>query len=363
MNQPQSSNESHRPLITFALFAYNQEQFIADAIRGAFSQTYRPLEIILSDDCSQDRTFDIMQQLVVAYQGPHKVILNRNQKNMGLGGHINHVMGIANGEVVVVAAGDDISMPQRTERLWQENLVLEGKAYSIFSNEYLIDIYGNKRALGRQSPPDPKKLTLDWFVHHQASITGSSHAWKRDVFDFFGPLEDQVVSEDVAIPFRSLLLGSIHYIHEPLVLRRYTGVNLSLGSFDKWNTGTSVKQFHTYSLRHAKNFQALYETRLLDIDKFFQISSERQDELTNIRAVTVKKLYRVQAEVHFWESSHFEKFQILFQDFIKNGFYTTAVRLFGSWVFPRFYLRWQHYVSVGQRGDLTKTDVLGAAFE
>ena len=52
-----------RPLVTFALFAYNQEQHIREAVDGAFSQTYEPLEIILSDDCSTDRTFEIMQEI------------------------------------------------------------------------------------------------------------------------------------------------------------------------------------------------------------------------------------------------------------------------------------------------------------
>ena len=40
------------PLVTFALFAYNQERYVREAVEGAFAQTYQPLEIILSDDCS-----------------------------------------------------------------------------------------------------------------------------------------------------------------------------------------------------------------------------------------------------------------------------------------------------------------------
>jgi len=43
--------------VTFALFAYNQEKYIREEVEGAFSQTYQPLEIIWSDDCSSDRTF------------------------------------------------------------------------------------------------------------------------------------------------------------------------------------------------------------------------------------------------------------------------------------------------------------------
>lgn len=42
-------------LISFVLIAYNQERFIREAVEGAFSQTYSPLEIILSDDASSDR--------------------------------------------------------------------------------------------------------------------------------------------------------------------------------------------------------------------------------------------------------------------------------------------------------------------
>ena len=41
-----------RPLISFVVLAYNQESFIREAIEGALTQTYSPLEIVFSDDCS-----------------------------------------------------------------------------------------------------------------------------------------------------------------------------------------------------------------------------------------------------------------------------------------------------------------------
>ena len=47
-------SQSSRPLITFALMAYNQEQLIEEAVAGALAQTYSPLEIILSDLISND---------------------------------------------------------------------------------------------------------------------------------------------------------------------------------------------------------------------------------------------------------------------------------------------------------------------
>jgi glycosyltransferase involved in cell wall biosynthesis len=105
------------PLVTFALFAYNQERYIREAVDGAFSQTYEPLEIILSDDCSTDQTCKIMQEMAAGYDGPHKMRVLWNEVNLGSAGYINSIVASANGHIVCSAAGDDISVQQRTEIL------------------------------------------------------------------------------------------------------------------------------------------------------------------------------------------------------------------------------------------------------
>jgi glycosyltransferase involved in cell wall biosynthesis len=106
-------------LVSFLIIAYRQERFIREAVRGALSQTYEPLEVIISDDCSPDRTFDVIKEEVEAYRGPHKVIVNRNEANVGLAGNLNMAWSLSHGEFVVAQGGDDISMPQRTETLLQ----------------------------------------------------------------------------------------------------------------------------------------------------------------------------------------------------------------------------------------------------
>ncbi|MDA9020354.1 glycosyltransferase [Flavimaricola sp.] len=121
-----------RPRVTFVLFAYNQERYIRDAINGAFSQTYSPLEIIISDDCSTDQTFDIMKDLAANYNGQHCVQVIRNATNLGLVNHLLARSKGASGKFLVVAAGDDISYPNRVERL-TENW-LSTKKIAITSN-------------------------------------------------------------------------------------------------------------------------------------------------------------------------------------------------------------------------------------
>src|SRR5712672_4304281 len=107
--------EASKPLLTFALAALNQERFIREAVEAAFAQTYSPLEIILSDDCSEDRTFEIMCEMAKAYRGPHRIVLNRNPVRRSIGGHINRIMEVSQGELILAAAGDDISLPRRTQ--------------------------------------------------------------------------------------------------------------------------------------------------------------------------------------------------------------------------------------------------------
>ena len=97
--------------------AYDQESLIAEAVAGAFAQTWSPLEIILSDDGSPDGTFRVMQELAAAYTGPHRVVLNRNPKNLGIAGHMNRLARLVSARLWVDSAGDDISEPQRVARL------------------------------------------------------------------------------------------------------------------------------------------------------------------------------------------------------------------------------------------------------
>lgn len=106
-----------RPAVTFGLVAYNQETYVREAIAGALAQAGPPLEIILSDDCSPDGTFTIMEEMAAAYRGPHRVRVRREPRNVGLVQHMINLARAAEGELLVIAAGDDISYPDRAATL------------------------------------------------------------------------------------------------------------------------------------------------------------------------------------------------------------------------------------------------------
>ena len=105
-----------RPLVSFFVTAYRQERLVRASIEAAFAQTWSPLEILLSDDCSPDGTFAVMQEMAAAYSGPHRVILNRNPKNLGITAHVDRIMELTSGDFVVQNAGDDVADPGADEQ-------------------------------------------------------------------------------------------------------------------------------------------------------------------------------------------------------------------------------------------------------
>src|SRR5262245_41277779 len=138
------SETASRPLVTFAVFACNQEKFVREAVESALAQTYSPLQIILSDDCSNDRTFEIIQEIAAAYRGPHEIALNRNASRLGIGGHFNRVEELARGELVVVQAADDVSLPQRTQVMYDAWEKSGRRATSLHSDFIQIDENGRE---------------------------------------------------------------------------------------------------------------------------------------------------------------------------------------------------------------------------
>jgi glycosyltransferase involved in cell wall biosynthesis len=252
---------SDRPLITFLVVAYRQEQFIREALAGALAQTYAPLEIILSDDCSPDRTFEIIQEMAAAYHGSHTLVLNRNDRNLGLGSHINRLMELARGEYIVVAAGDDISLPERTEQICGEFTASGRKAMAVFSDLTEMDGAGKDSGILNAQPRynlgDLEQMCERMFE----GVAGASNAWQRKVFDCFGPMLPEIVFEDRVIAFRAALLGEIRHIARPLVkYRRHP--NNAVAMFQS----ADPKQ----TRRTLQCFLSVYRNNARDLETFVQ---------------------------------------------------------------------------------------------
>ena len=252
------SNKDY-PLVSFVLVAYNQERFIEEAVRAALRQTYEPLEIIISDDASIDRTFEIARSVVDQYEGPHRVTVRKNAKNLGINRHINWVVNVAKGEFIIAAAGDDVSLPERTESLvrhWQEG------ASGVFSNASLIDSQGNSRGLYVRPGYKHKRDWLTMALDGTHGAWGCTFSWEKKVFDIFGDMPNNIFSEDAIIPFRCALLKGVSYIDEPLVKYRVHGGNASFWAQEE----SSIKAMIQLGSRIMEFKERMYDNWQHDLD-------------------------------------------------------------------------------------------------
>lgn len=93
------------PKISVLIVTYNQEELIKRAIDSLLNQKDYIYEICVSDDCSKDKTWDVLQDYSLKYPG--LFVLNRNDPNVGIFENIERTWAMPTGDVIYQMAGDD----------------------------------------------------------------------------------------------------------------------------------------------------------------------------------------------------------------------------------------------------------------
>ncbi|MEA4831267.1 MAG: glycosyltransferase [Oscillospiraceae bacterium] len=100
--------------ISVIMGIYNCSSTLAAAIESILSQTYDNFELIICDDGSVDRTYEIAK--AYADINPEKIKLIKNKKNIKLAATLNRCLEYAKGDYIARMDGDDISVAERFEK-------------------------------------------------------------------------------------------------------------------------------------------------------------------------------------------------------------------------------------------------------
>lgn len=321
---------TERPLVTFALFAYNQERFIREAAEAALAQTYSPLQVILSDDFSSDDTFKIIQQVAEDYTGPHEVIINCNKHNLGVGSHVNHIMKLAKGQLVIGGAGDDVSLPERAAELAKEWLRRDMRCSSLYSDLLMIGEDGQSLGIRDFAYPevystsDAFRFAVDTMTR---GVIGCVHAWDRRLFEVFGPMLSDTVYEDRVLAFRSLLLDGIGHIPQVLVKYRIHPGSITMTSRGT-TTHAAINKLRT-DLTRQRNVFLNYRKDLLTLESIGPLpvscspSTEKRSTLEHIE----QKIREYDCHLLALEGGTQEKFRALSMLYKTTGSIGSAIRL------------------------------------
>ena len=92
---------THLPLVSVIIPAYNRDRYLAEAIESVLAQTYPAIELIVVDDGSSDRTAEVAQRYALTYHF---------QPNGGISAARNAGIALATGEFLAFLDSDDIWM-------------------------------------------------------------------------------------------------------------------------------------------------------------------------------------------------------------------------------------------------------------
>lgn len=121
--------QSGNIMASVCMITYNHEHFIRQAIEGVLmQQTSFPIELVIGEDCSTDRT----REICIEYQQKHpdKIRLLLNEKNLGMNPNFMATLKACTGKYIALCEGDDY---------WTDPLKLQKQVEFLEANkEYVI---------------------------------------------------------------------------------------------------------------------------------------------------------------------------------------------------------------------------------
>lgn len=327
------------PLVSFCLMSCNQRDYIEEAFRAALNQDYSNLEIIVSDDGSKDGTWEIVQRMASAYEGPHKIILNRNEPNLGTIGNWQKLCQLSHGELLVKVDGDDISYPQRA-RVIANDWVSSGREAVMMASSYdIINMTGD--VIGEKILPNGwDKRSTDGIAGggDDYFYLGAVMACHRSLFDDFPLIEFDKSSDCAVYEARGLMSrrvmkeGNVFHpfrtISEKLIQYRVGSGDTTGGKYRNFVTKGANRVLHARcqalkDLELAKSYlPASYVTELRSI---YERQIEHQKMVIDLYTGTFRRRWAAYRVLRKWDKV-LSKYQLILLLFL-------LPRALGDWCF------------------------------
>ena len=99
--------------ISVYITSYNKEKYINKSIDSVLDQTLKPDEIIIVDDCSSDKS----QEIIAGYNNQYPDIIKAiyNERNFGISRTRNIAISYCSGDIITFIDADDYFFPWKIE--------------------------------------------------------------------------------------------------------------------------------------------------------------------------------------------------------------------------------------------------------
>lgn len=211
------------PVVSVCMITYNHEPYIAEAIEGVLmQQTDFPIELVIGEDCSTDRT----REICLEYQRKHPELIRLllNEKNIGMMPNFVQTLQACRGKYVALCEGDDywtdpLKLQKQVDFL-EQNPEFIGSFHDCIiynENDKSSHLRIGERIINTQ--PDLASIII------QNNLATASLVFRNTLNpDFFPSWYNSVAKGDYALVVLLAEYGPFKYINAPMsVYRLHTG--------------------------------------------------------------------------------------------------------------------------------------------
>lgn len=267
------------PLVSFIIAAYNEEKYIIECIESCLNQTYKNIEICITDDGSIDNTWKILK---IKYSCNNIIKLNRFKENKGKVAAFNSSYRMSNGDYIAIMGADDICLPDRIKyslkNIGDYELIF-GKLIR-FSNK---NINTNNLLTTNFSLIGNQEISFNQLIE-KPMVYGQTIFMKRALGNYLFPLDEELDHEDWWIPLYASYRKNIKFIDKIFCKYRMHSeqqtINIDFQTddfYERWRKNNyreivyyrKIKREFKLSLEQEKLInQRLYECLIFKTDNF-----------------------------------------------------------------------------------------------
>ena len=181
-----------RPLVSVIIPAYNEERVIEESVRRILASNYHPMEVIVADDGSKDRT----SAIVAAVFGTESRVRLMTMANGGKASALNRALAVASGEIVVALDADTQFEPETIARLvrWFRNADIGAVAGNAKVGNR-VNLVTRWQAVEYVTAQNIERRALTRFDAIMV-VPGAVGAWRRSALEDVGGYPEDTLAED-----------------------------------------------------------------------------------------------------------------------------------------------------------------------
>lgn len=205
--------------VSVIVTAYNQEDYVEQALESALNQSYTDTNVLVFDDASSDSTAEKIRAYLERTAGSARFV--HHHVNMGLCATLNEALTLIDTEFVTFISGDDWVEPDFVEKS-VACLSGFGDDYGlVYCDSYLVNESGSRRATtlfsGRFAPTGS---VFDEVLTGGLELKGVHMLLRRTVFDTAGNYDEKLYYEDYDMWLRITRCYKCAFVPEPLSSHR-----------------------------------------------------------------------------------------------------------------------------------------------